>query len=75
MVGGAQLQLPRDKKEAFEAIAKYYACEAKIGAKIMSYGAGKSDVGISYMAAVRLCNELLEPLGGWPAELIGLGAE
>eukprot|EP01045_Picozoa_sp_COSAG04_P018790 COSAG04_NODE_1766_length_5644_cov_43.927915_2_plen_643_part_00 len=75
VVGDAQLQLPRNKKEAFETIAKYYACEAKIGAKIVSYGAGKSDVGISYMASVRLCNELLEPLGGWPAELVGLWAE
>ena len=31
-----------------------------------SYGDKKTDVGISYLSAVRLCSEKLEPVAGWP---------
>ncbi len=34
---GTPLDIPDDKMGAFAAIASYYACEAKLGPKIVSY--------------------------------------
>jgi hypothetical protein len=30
------LEIPANKKEAFAAVAAYYACEARLGSKIVS---------------------------------------
>lgn len=74
-VGAARLDIPPSKKEAFAAVAGYYRAEGRLGAKVVSYGDSKDDVGISYMSAVRLCSEMLAPLAGWPAEIVDLWVE
>ena len=72
---GTPLIIPDDKMGAYAAVAAYYACEAKMGAKIVSYGDKKTDVGISYLSAVRLCSDKLASIAGWPPAIVELFVE
>eukprot|EP01047_Picozoa_sp_COSAG01_P040896 COSAG01_NODE_3468_length_6048_cov_100.676357_7_plen_510_part_00 len=70
-VGGVDLELSGSKADAYTQIAEYYKSEGRLGSKIVTYGATKNDVGISYMSGVRLCSERLST-HGWPAAVTEL---
>ena len=69
VVGGCALEISGSKSEVFAQAAEYYQAEARLGEKVIAYGAGKDDVGVSYMTAARLSTEFLGTVD-WSPEMI-----